>query len=203
LRSVPLLRRVLGMDALLAAALFMVMAVLMFSLPARVVLGRLTNRWRSPRNILLRVLEALSRYGKVPGILFWALALSLLANLALIAVTAMALYAVSPDSFSLKFCLVAPIGHLVNSLPLTPGGIGVGEAAFNSLFALAGINGGAQALLCLRIWTLLVGSLGLVNYFFGMGRIVHWQKEHSERDQPGTLEAGSSTQVLHQMEGEL
>ena len=34
-----------------------------------------------------------------------------------------------------------------NSLPLTPGGIGAGETAFNVLFKLTGISGGAEALL--------------------------------------------------------
>ena len=71
---------------------------------------------------------------------------------------------------------MAPVGHLVNSLPLTPGGIGVGETAFNALFSLTEMTGGADALLCLRIWSLLVGALGLLDYIFGMDRIVHWQR---------------------------
>ncbi len=93
--------------------------------------------------------------------------------------TAVGLFTVNPAELSTStLCLVAPLGHLINSLPLTPGGIGVGETAFNSLFALVGFRDGADALLCLRISSLLVGALGLLNYLFGMGRIVHWQRDH-------------------------
>jgi hypothetical protein len=47
-------------------------------------------------------------------------------------------------------------------------------------------------LLCLRIWSLLVGALGLLNYLFGMGRIVHWQRDHSGADQLAPAKPGSS-----------
>jgi uncharacterized membrane protein YbhN (UPF0104 family) len=75
--------------------------------------------------------------------------------------------------------LVAPLGHLVNSLPLTPGGIGVGETAFNTLFSLAKMSGGAETLLCLRLWNLAVGAFGLMVYLYGMGRIVHPYEDES------------------------
>jgi hypothetical protein len=57
------------------------------------------------------------------------------------------------------------------------------------------MTGGADALLCLRIlriWSLLVGALGLLNYIFGMGRIVHWQKDHPGAGQPASSKATSS-----------
>jgi glycosyltransferase 2 family protein len=100
---------------------------------------------------------------------------------------------VNPGALSLALCLVAPLGHLVNSLPLTPGGLGVGETAFNALFAFTGMADGADALLCVRIWSLLVGALGLLNYLFGMGRIVHWQKDHPQSDKVASTKACSSS----------
>ena len=121
-----------------------------------------------------------------------ALLLSLLANLALVVVTGLGLYAVNPAAFSMRLALVAPIGHLVNSLPLTPGGIGVGETAFNSLFALAGMNGGAETLLCLRLWNVFVGFLGLLVYLLGMGRIVHPIEDSTEAGYAG---AESATRI--------
>ena len=90
----------------------------------------------------------------------------------------------------MRLALVAPIGHLVNSLPLTPGGIGVGETAFNTLFKLTGMGGGAEALLCLRLWNVLVGSLGLVVYLIGMRRVVYPYEEVS-----GVAEAGGYVEV--------
>ena len=130
----------------------------------------------------LRVFDAMAAHGKARGTLLFALILSLSANLCLIVVTGLGLYAVSPRSFSARLVLVAPMGHLVNSLPLTPGGIGVGESAFNSLFNLTGMNGGAETLLCVRVWNISVGLLGLLVYFFGLGRIVHPYEEEAESE---------------------
>jgi glycosyltransferase 2 family protein len=173
LRSLSVLRRLLYFDALLAALMLGGAMLIMFFPPARNwviwVLGRLPRA----KNLALRVVDALTAQGKAHTMLFYALLLSLLANLALIFVTALGLFAVNPDSFSIKLALVAPMGHLVNSLPLTPGGIGVGESAFNALFSMAGMRGGAETLLSLRLWNVAVGFMGLFVYLFGMGRIVH------------------------------
>jgi glycosyltransferase 2 family protein len=173
LRSVALLRQLLYTDALLAALLLVGAALVMFLTPARSWVGWLLGRWPRMENLALRVLDAMAIHGKDRGTLFFAFLLSLLANLALVVVTALALYAVNPVSFSTRLALVAPIGHLVNSLPLTPGGIGIGETAFNALFRLTGIDGGAEALLCVRICNVLVGLLGLLVYLFGMQRSVY------------------------------
>ncbi len=183
LRSVPVLRRLLYLDALLAVLMIVAAALFMFFLPARSWVSSLLGRWPRVKNLALRIFDAMTVHGKAQATLLFALLLSVLANLALIAVTALALYVVNPVSFSMRLALVAPIGHLVNSLPLTPGGIGVGETAFNALFALTGIAGGAEALLCVRVWNVLVGLSGLLVYLFGLGRIVHPYEEESAEGQ--------------------
>lgn len=192
LRGEPTLRQILWIDGILGLAMCPAMALAMFSKAFGREFSKLFGRWQGLRNIVERVLNAMAWYGKAPSVLIGALALSFLANLTLIAVTALGLYTVNPGGLSWKLGLVAPIGHLVNSLPLTPGGIGLGETAFNALFALTGMRGGADALLCLRIWSLLVGALGLLNYIFGMGRIVHGQKDHPGADQVASLKVNSS-----------
>jgi glycosyltransferase 2 family protein len=192
LQAEPLLRWVLWLDALLGVGMCLGVTLVMSSEHFRGGFSRMLWRWRGPRNIAERVLEAMALYGQTRGVLTRSLALSFLANLALIAVTALGLYTVNPGALSLKLCLVAPIGHLVNSLPLTPGGLGIGETAFTALFALTGMRGGADALLCVRIWSLLVGALGLLNYVFGMGRLVHGQKDHPGGDQVASTKASSS-----------
>jgi uncharacterized membrane protein YbhN (UPF0104 family) len=95
-----------------------------------------------------------------------------LAKLFYAAAAALAILLLSPGSPSPKMCLVIPVGHVANSLPLTPGGLGVGEAAFNALFRLAGLQGGAEALLCWHIWRAMVGLVGLAQYLRGLGRAV-------------------------------
>ena len=177
IRSVPALRRVLAVDGLLAVGMAIGSALVMFYGPTRNVISRLLGRWPGIQTLALRVVDALSLQGKDQLTLIYAFLLSLLANLALMVVTALALFAVHPASFSIRLALVAPVGHLVNSLPLTPGGIGVGESAFNALFLLTGIHGGAEALLCMRLWNCVVGVLGLVICVVGMNRVVYTEEE--------------------------
>jgi uncharacterized membrane protein YbhN (UPF0104 family) len=59
--------------------------------------------------------------------------------------------------------VIAPIGFIIQALPLSPGGVGVGEAAFAGLYRLAGRNPttGVASRLALRVveWT-----IGLVGY---------------------------------------
>ncbi len=183
LRNLSVLRRLLYFDAALAGSMLVGAAVVMFFSPARDWLSYLLHRWPGIKNLALRVLDAMAAHGKARGTLLFALILSLFANVCLIVVTGLGLYAVSPRSFSARLVLVAPMGHLVNSLPLTPGGIGVGESAFNSLFNLTGMNGGAETLLCVRVWNISVGLLGLFVYFFGLGRIVHPYEEEAESEE--------------------
>jgi glycosyltransferase 2 family protein len=123
-------------------------------------------------NIAERVSGTIGVYRRNPGPLVAALGTSLAANLCLVAVTALAVLALSPASLSMIMTLMIPLGHIVNSLPLTPGGLGVGETAFNALFEMAGLRGGAEALLCWRIWMAGIGALGLIFYLRGMRRCV-------------------------------
>jgi glycosyltransferase 2 family protein len=192
LRSVSVLRRLLYLDGLLAGLMLVGTALVAFFVPTRSWVAWLLGRWPGIKSVALRVLDAMAVHGKARAALFFALLLSLLANLALILVTALGLYAVNPGSFSMRLALVAPIGHLMNSLPLTPGGIGVGETAFNTLFKLAGMSGGAEALLCLRLWNVLVGSMGLVVYLLGMRRVVYPYDEVSEEPAAGYVGAESA-----------
>jgi uncharacterized membrane protein YbhN (UPF0104 family) len=192
LRSVSVLRRLLYIDALLAGLMLAGAALVMFFAPTRSWVIWLLGRWPGVKSLALRVLDAMAVHGKAQGTLLWAFFLSLLANLALIVVTALGLYAVNPVSFSMRLALVAPIGHLVNSLPLTPGGIGVGETAFNALFKLTGITGGAEALLCVRLWNILVSLLGLLVYLVGMSRVVYPDEEASGETGGGYIGAESA-----------
>jgi glycosyltransferase 2 family protein len=193
LRSLSMLRRLLYTDALLAGLMVASVALVTSSAFTRSWVVRSLGAWPTIKNLAVRVLDAMAAQGKARSTLFFAFVLSLLANLALIVVTALGLYAVNPQSFSTRLALVAPIGHLANSLPLTPGGIGVGEAAFNALFKLTGIRGGAEALLCVRLWNISVGLLGLLVYLFGMGRIVYpYDDEESPKAEAEYIQAEST-----------
>jgi glycosyltransferase 2 family protein len=96
-----------------------------------------------------------------------ALSVSLADNLMGIGVVALALHVVAPGGLTPKLVVLVPIGQIVNCVPLTPGGLGIGETAFHELFSIAGMRGGAAALLCWRIWNGVIGLLGLIVYLRG------------------------------------
>lgn len=74
-----------------------------------------------------------------------------------------------------RMLLLVPMGYLANSLPFTPGGLGVGEAALESLFMMVGIGGGAETLLSWRLVMVLTGLVGLAFYLKGEKRFIFHQ----------------------------
>jgi hypothetical protein len=122
--------------------------------------------------VVRQVRAVIAAYRENPRVLLAAVGVSLLANLFLVFVTMLGALTVASSSWSPRMFLVIPIGHIANSLPLTPGGLGVGETAFNALFNHVGLLGGAEALLCTRIWTAMVGLIGFAFYLRGINREV-------------------------------
>lgn len=140
----------------------------------RSTLARLAGGTHFPRlrKVLARALEVIGTYRHSPVTLLYAFGLSLAANLSIVGVITVALLVVDPPSVAWRLCFLVPIGQIVNSLPLTPGGLGVGEVAFNTLFRLSGLTSGAEAMLCWRIWAALVSGIGLFFYAQGMKRCI-------------------------------
>ena len=172
LRAVPALRILLATVAFLSICLLL---AFLMALSSQAVLSRFT-RWMLQfvpgGDLPERILATIRVYRRSGGILFATFALSLVANLSLIAVTALAILALNPKGLAMKMCLVVPMGFIINSLPLTPGGLGIGETAFSALFKISGLSGGAEALLCWRIWSALVGLGGLAFYLRGVKRSI-------------------------------
>jgi uncharacterized membrane protein YbhN (UPF0104 family) len=186
LRVTPAVRSLVLASAVLSLGMLGAFLLCLYapSLVIRLAQGPLAFlHWR---NVASRVLTTMGAYRRSPGMLLAALALAIGANLFLIAVTALAVFVLNPANLAPRLCLLIPVGHLVNSLPLTPGGLGVGEAAFNALFELGGLRGGAEALLCWRIWTVLVGLLGMAFYLRGFRKqVITVPAQAAEEGQPG------------------
>jgi glycosyltransferase 2 family protein len=124
-------------------------------------------RFLPGHELILRSLGSIGVYRDNPGWLLAAVGIALMDNIIAMSVIALGLLIMSPASLAPSVCVIVPIGAIVNSLPITPGGLGVGETAFNVLFHIAGLRGGAEALLCWRIWTAVVGLIGLIPYLRG------------------------------------
>ena len=59
---------------------------------------------------------------------------------------------------------IMPIGLITIALPVAPGGIGIGHAAFESLYQLVGLSGGADVFNLYIIVQLAVYMLGGIPY---------------------------------------
>jgi uncharacterized membrane protein YbhN (UPF0104 family) len=99
--------------------------------------------------------------------------------------------AMNPSGLVGEMIVLIPLGMLANALPLSPGGIGVGEAAFEALFRLAGLTGGAEVLLGWRVLTFIVGLIGLGFYLQGRKPVISEQSVKYQLTEKG-LEAAAS-----------
>jgi uncharacterized membrane protein YbhN (UPF0104 family) len=84
--------------------------------------------------------------------------------------------------------VVAPIGFIVQAVPISPGGVGVGEAAFAGLYKLCGKpeTRGIVARLSLRIVEWVVGLVGYIVYLRMRSEVreVEEELEHEQEPQP-------------------
>ena len=124
-----------------------------------------------------RIFDTVHSYRHNAGVLIVGVLVSLFTHVLAAIATWLAGLATSGVQIGWESGFLIPLGHLANTLPLTPGGLGVGEAAFDALFALAGAGGGAEALLGWRVLNLMLGLLGLLLYLQGRRRFVHVESD--------------------------
>ena len=131
------------------------------------------SRTGSFGDYVFRIIEAIRVYRHSPLTLLVTTGMSLVIHSLTLGVILLIIYAVNVENFSLVLCVVIPIGLLANALPITPGGLGVGEAAFDILFRHLHLTGGAEALLGWRLLMVAAGLFGLFFYLRGKERFVH------------------------------
>jgi glycosyltransferase 2 family protein len=171
-RSNSIFRGLLACTALLALAMLagMLVSLSNFAANSRVVF-RLFQVLPGG-SYARRIMETLRAYRKGVAALIVAFGIALLANLAAIGSTMLVALALNPEGIAWRMSLMIPLGQVANCLPLTPGGLGVGEAAFNALFSLAALSEGAAILLGWRLLKALVSLLGLFYYLRGLRRSI-------------------------------
>jgi hypothetical protein len=117
-----------------------------------------------PGESLLRVFHVVHHYRARPGALLSSVAWSLCAQGCLLA-SALIIASVVVDGGARPIMLaLMPLGYVANALPLTPGGLGIGEAAFEQLFRFAGLSGGADVAISWRAVAMLMSLPGV--YFY-------------------------------------
>jgi hypothetical protein len=71
---------------------------------------------------------------------------------------------------------VGPFGLLANAIPISPGGLGVGEQSFEFLFHLLGARNGASSFLMARVFLYSPAAIGAVVaaiFFLRLHRLAH------------------------------
>jgi uncharacterized protein (TIRG00374 family) len=129
-------------------------------------------------HLISRVLQTIHYYRDSLGVLLKALTISYTLQLLMVGVSLAIAQATNILGADPKMLLLIPMGYMANSLPITPGGIGVGEAAMESLFLLGGLTGGAETILGWRLVMITVGLLGLVFYLKGNKNFFSSTKGH-------------------------
>jgi uncharacterized protein (TIRG00374 family) len=65
-----------------------------------------------------------------------------------------------------QFVIVLPFGMIATVIPIAPGGLGVGHVAFDKLFSLIGLNGGANVFNVIALGQLVLNLTGIIPYLF-------------------------------------
>lgn len=183
-----LIARLPALQAILAGAGLVGFALLVGFLIARSEAIR-RSRWmnwllaKMPLGVYFgRIYDTVFAYRHNTGVVLASVGISLIAHTMSVGVTMLMAAATNPEGVAAEMAVLIPLGHLANTVPLTPGGLGVGEAAFDSLFTMAGLKGGAETLLGWRVMMILVGLVGLFFYLQGRRRFVHHEDEMERRD---------------------
>ena len=171
-RSMPILGQMLWIAALTVVAMLAAVSVC-FS--TRLRNSRLLS-WLERQPLgrhLTQVFDTIHSYRSNIASLWTAVGISLFAHTLTILAMLLVARAVVSATVTWKAAILIPLGMVVNALPLTPGGLGVGEAAFDALFKGAGLTGGAETLLAWRLLMLLISLLGLIFYLQGRRQFVY------------------------------
>lgn len=168
LRSVPLVRWL----AIAAAAVVLVVSGGMLILWSDRLRGSRLFRWLTSElplaRYIVRAADAIYGFRRNRSSLaiaaFWCLAGHFVLAVSLGLTGAVLLSGVS----ALVASTLALLGIIANVLPVTPGGLGVGEAATETIFRAAGASGGAIVIVAWRIGNLAISVLGGAFYMYGM-----------------------------------
>ena len=115
--------------------------------------------------IVRGIYEALRSYRHCPRYLIFAFGISVFVQVAGLLyareLTAI-LTGVKPNLA--VFSTIFPLGVMTTALPLAPGGLGVGHVAFDRLFSLVGLSGGANVFNVMVLTQLALNLTGFVPY---------------------------------------
>jgi hypothetical protein len=96
-----------------------------------------------------------------------AFLISLVGHGLLLVLVGLAGHVATPEVPFLPLALLTLLGMIANVLPLTPGGLGVGEAAIDHLFGVVGYGPGSPIIVAWRLCQIPILAIGCVLYIVG------------------------------------
>ncbi len=150
----------------LGSWLFLLVGLLVIGTAAPVLL-----LWRRTNDFVIRLCgrviggapawrEAMALYRRQPGMIFLAYLFSLGSALFNVLTIHFMMLAAGSGPTLMESLFIAPLVILANTLPFTPGGIGVAEGASAGLYGLVGCAGGANGMLLTRLFIIFHALMG-------------------------------------------
>lgn len=116
-------------------------------------------------SVIRGIYRALRSYRHRPGTLFATIGLSIVIQTIFMGFMGYVGVQMYPQDFDIALLPpVFPFGVLVTAVPLAPGGLGVGHAAFDKLFSMVGLPGGANVFNIFALSQLAMNLLCFVPY---------------------------------------
>ena len=116
-------------------------------------------------SVLFGFISSIERYRGKISVLFLSLVLSLFLHLMMILVFHFSAIALSLGIPFLVHAYLVPLLLLINLIPITPGGLGVGEVASFGLYSGVGFEGGGELFLLFHAYLFINSALGAPFYF--------------------------------------
>jgi uncharacterized protein (TIRG00374 family) len=164
--SRPDIKYLFAMVALVFVAYIIVAAVLFSSRLKRVFEGLINALPGS--EIFFKVYDAAQMYLKSPKVMIYSLVLSVFAHLSVMVFFLVIAHAMGITSIPLgAYFFAVPLGLIAQALPVSPAGIGVGQAAmlyFFNVYTGGETNLGANALTVFQVTLFVISLVGA--YFF-------------------------------------
>lgn len=136
--------------------------------------------WKIPGK---RLLERLDLRAYPPSVLWSSVLFSVLIQISSILVIYLFARRLGSGLDFGQVMAVSPIGFLANSLPVSPGGLGVGEGSFDFLFSMVGGQYGSNVFLISRVFLFSPAILGGI---FALQLLVGWRGGVSPHREPVT-----------------
>ena len=135
---------------------------------AAVFAGRRLARWQFLPGPLRHIFEALHEYRRRAGIIPFALAISVANQALTCGMYYLALRATGITDIPMgQFFLIVPLGMVTSAIPISPGGVGVGQAAFFALFQIVApryTSAGVDAVTVFQVMYIMICLSGLYWY---------------------------------------